>query len=417
MRKRTIILLLMLLPGLVGCWDRTEIEDAAFVSSLGIDLDGNEYRFIFRVVEPEKLTTGMMSALPGDPGKLAAGNIAVRANSLEQAIKLVQPSMARILSLDHVRWIGVSDALAQKGLTPVVDQLLRHNQIRRGASLYVILGQDAIKPFLVNRPVADTNSIKFFEGLRLVQKRFHLGPPLQLQHFHSRLMAEGVDPMVTTIKPNMSAMRSPDSPLPPVDDRSFHAGETPRAGGNPVEHLGTAVFHGDRLAGVLSVDEGGFVLALRGEMGKLYFTLDDPREEGQVITLRVHQENKPQYRTAFVGGKPRVHVRLQFEGEILSSSGKTDYSLPQNRRALEDYMGKYFVNKGFNPLLEKVYRQWGSDPAGFGQLFRTKFPTSVAWRDYNWRTHVKDLAVTVEATMMIRRFGMLLENPDITRGK
>ncbi|MFZ5822794.1 MAG: Ger(x)C family spore germination C-terminal domain-containing protein [Bacillota bacterium] len=190
----------------------------------------------------------------------------------------------------------------------------------------------------------------------------------------------------------------------------MEAGEVPRNGGNLVEFMGTAVFRGDKMAGSLTVDETAAVLALRGEMGKVYKTVEDPLEEGKYVTFRFHQENKPQYRASFRGDQPVVHVRLQFEVELLSTPGKTDYSLPENRRALEEYLAREYADPLFENLIDKVYYQWGADPAGFGQLFRTRFATFDQWLDFKWHERVTDMEITVESEVFIRRFGMLLSS-------
>ena len=171
------------------------------------------------------------------------------------------------------------------------------------------------------------------------------------------------------------------------------------------------MFRGDRLAGMLTVDETAGLLALRGEMGKVYASVPDPRGEGLRLTLRLHQENKPKFRVSFAGDRPVVHVKLQFEGEVLSVPGRTDYTLPQNRRLLEQHIARHLEKETFIPLLKRVYGEWGADPVGFGQLFRSRFPTHDAWVAYRWPRHTKDLTATVEVDLFIRRFGMLLGNP------
>ncbi|HWI62838.1 MAG TPA: Ger(x)C family spore germination protein [Symbiobacteriaceae bacterium] len=413
MRRGVAVWLTVAALLLTGCWDMKEIEDTIYVGSVGIDpLEENQYLWTFRLVEPEKLVLGMLTAVQGEAGRLASGMITVRANSLEQAVQMIQPGLSRIVSLEHIRWISIHEDLARKGVSPLISQLLRNGQVRRGASLYVFAGPQSIAAFLNQRPVADTNPLKYFEGLRLVQKRMHLSPPLQLQHFYSRLMSPGLDPMLPLASSNARAQGPPGPEVGP-EKESYKSGETPRKGGNPNEFLGTGIFRGDRLVGTLTVDETAAVLAMRGEMGKVYASVPDPINEGLFILLRIHQENKPQFRASFAGGRPTVHVKLQFEGEILSAPGRTDYSRPENRRILERQMAKFLKESAFIPVLEKLHTRWGADPVGFGQLFRGRFPTHDAWVRYKWEDHVKDLAVTPEIDIFIRRFGMLLGNPEV----
>ncbi len=197
---------------------------------------------------------------------------------------------------------------------------------------------------------------------------------VRLQHVLTHLQTPGVGPIVPLAAVNPAALGQP-ADLPPLTGASLKAGEFPRSGGSPAEHAGTAVFRGDRLVGTITVDETAALLALRGEMGKVYNSLPDPLAPGHLLTLRIHQENIPQVRTAFVGGRPVVTVHMQVEGEILGAPAEADYTAPANKVKLEQDVAQRMQDEQFAPLIAKVYRQWGADPVGFGLLFRPRFVT------------------------------------------
>lgn len=159
---------------------------------------------------------------------------------------------------------------------------------------------------------------------------------------------------------------------------------------------------------MLDVNETALFLALRGEMGKVYASVPDPQDATERISFRFHQENKPRFRAYFEGERPVVHITLQVEGEILTTPGSTDYSKPENRRALEDFLSKQRWPQMYRELTRKVYNEWGADPVGLGNLFRSRFPTIQDWLAYRWTDHVQDVQVKVETRLLIRRFGLLL---------
>jgi spore germination protein KC len=332
----------------------------------------------------------------------------VRGPSLVAAIQLAQASLGRILTLHHLRLIGFGEAVAREGLEPVLSQLLRHNEIRMITGMAVIRGRSA-DGMAAFHPALDTNPFKVIEGKFLVQKRLHLTPPMAFLHFYSKESSSGGDGVMPLMAVNPLAEEPPGTPLPGVGKRSLFAGEFPRSGSNPVEFAGTAVFHGDRLAGFLTLDETVGLLALRGAMGKVYATVPNPREAGQWISIRFGQENKPQFRLSFVGGRPVVQAKLQLEGELLSAPGKTNFAIPENRRLLEQHIARYWEQEIYQPMIRQVYGEWGADPVGFGNLLRMRFPSHHAWLRYRWRDHVKELTVNVQVDMYIRRFGMLMD--------
>ncbi len=410
-RGWAIVWLLVAAGLLTGCWDRREIEDTAYIVSMGIDRAEDEYLWTFQIVQAEHLPAGMLTAIPAEPDRLAASLITVRGATLEQAIQLLQVGVSRTVTLEQTRYIVFGAAVARKGLGPLISQLLRHNQVRRTVGVAVTPGR-AVDVLTAIHPLGEVNPAKIVEGWQLVQRQMHLSPPIRMQHFYSRLLASGGDPFMPVMAVNPGTQQPPGSPLPPMAGRSLRAGEFPRTGGNPVESAGTAIFRRDRLAGMLTVDETSALLALRGEMGKVYNSVPDPREPEQMITLRFHQENKPQYRTSFSGGRPVIHIQLQLEGEVLSSPGETDYTLPENRRVLEEAAARHLQETSFASVIKQVYGTWGADPVGLGHLYRGRFPTFSDWQAFGWADRVTEAKVTVGIELMIRRFGLLLGNPE-----
>lgn len=54
---------------------------------------------------------------------------------------------------------------------------------------------------------------------------------------------------------------------------------------------------------------------------------------------------------------------------------------------------------------------WEADPIGFGHLYRGRFGSRAEWEQWDWDERVKELTVTVEAQMRVRRYG-LISGPD-----
>ncbi|MGE5675165.1 MAG: Ger(x)C family spore germination protein [Mycobacterium leprae] len=410
MRKTTTVILLLLSLTLTGCWDLTALEDAGFVSAMGIDLATDEaggYIWTYVLPKTEQLNVGVLSP-PGGVRTYPAAEVVVRADTLQQSVEMVQASMGRILTLEHLRFVVFGEDLARAGLAPVVSMLMRHNQVRRGVGASVSVGP-ALETMKIFAPVLDVNPVKVEEGILLAEKRMHLSPPTRLQHLYARLLSLGQDAILSMEVGNKEATEPATTAPPPPTRRSFMAGQFPRHGGNPVEFAGTAVFRGDKLVGYLTVDETVILLALRGEMGKVYQTVPDPKTPGKWISIRFGQENKPRIRTSFVNGRPVVQIQLQMEGEVLSTPTRTSYAIPENRRLLEDHVASWADANLYGPLVQKLYGEWHTDPVGLGQRFRHFFPTFTAWEAYDWPSHIKDVQVTVKSSMFIRRFGLLMQ--------
>lgn len=405
--KRAAASLLALLALLfTGCWDRAELEDLGYVIGLGIDR-GREGSLLVaaRVAIMHSGPGGGMTL--GGNAPISSALFVAEAESLNKALFILNGAAVRRIDLRHLRAILVGEELAKSGLEPILMEMMRHPTLRE-SSVFILVRGSMLEVMRKNAPAGEPNPAKMVEGYILQAKQLHLTPPSYLQKFLARLAAPGGDPFLPVAALNPGAGLEAGAPKYSATHSAL-PGELPRGRGNPVDFVGTAVFRRDRLAGYLSVDETQMLLALRGEMGKAYVSVPDPLHPDSIVTLRFHQENLPQTRAAFVAGKPRVSLRLLFEGELLAAPSGVDYVRVENRQRLEAAAAA-FSEKTIRGLLDKLH-DWEADPVGFGHKFRKHFATWSDWQAYDWRRHVKDLKVDVTVQMRVRRFG-LMTGPD-----
>lgn len=405
-----VVAVLSLLAG--GCWDRTELEDQAFIVYMGIDRDEGKHLLVTALVAVTQTMALSGQRMAGGGGNRFGFQIlTARATTITEAINLLNTGIGRRLVLKHLRGVQLGEPLSRSGAEPVMMELFRSPLARSTVVLSQARGRafDVISTW---RPFEETNPGRAPEGLLLAAKQLHNTPPTRMHHFLMRLAAPGGDPFVSALAVNPGVTGKTEEPAP-GSDGAAKAGEVPRGGGNPVESVGTAVFRGDRLVGFLDIDETHLLLGLRGEGGKAYITFPDPSAPDQTVTMRFQQENLPKLTAAFRGGKPHVQVRLLFEGEVLSVPSGTDYVPAARRERLEKAAASH-AERRIRGLLTKL-TAWGADPVGFGNLFRRKFMTWDDWLTYDWRKRVPDLQVDVAVKMRIRRYG-LYTGPDRVRG-
>lgn len=402
MRTKAWLLLAAFVSLLMGgCWDRTELEDQGQVVAIALDEGaGGSVKVTLMLALAQSL--GGMNRSPDTP--LAAEIMSTEGATINQAVHILNGVSTRRLGLKHLRAVLVGEALARSGLEPLVMELQRNPEARETLLLAQTRG-NAGQVLSALHPVGEVNPARMVEGLIMQAKYFHLAPPVRLQHFVTRLGETGIDPILPVLALNQG--RGGDASAAP--GRSALPGELNQTSSSPVDYVGTAVFRKDRLAGLLTVDETQMLLALRGEMGKAYMTFPDPMAPGKPVTLRFHQENLPQHRTAFTGGRPQLHSHILFEGEVLALPGGVDYTQPAARAGLERAAASA-AERTMGELMNKLKR-WGADPVGVGLKFRRKFLSVGEWKAYGWSQRASSLLVDVSVEMRIRRYGLLL-GPD-----
>lgn len=402
MRHKWLLLALLLTTLMAGCWDRLEIEDQLFPTTLGIDKgERRSYRMTIRVPISAALRSGILGGRSG--GGETSDILTVEADNIMQGMRTLNASTARRITLRHLRGVIFSEELAREGLHDLLVEMLRNGEIHETIGVWIVRG-NAHETLDKARPTGEFNPAKIAEGLLLVQKGLHMAPPIRLHHMLNRTSRIGVDPYAAVAGLNKQILG--EGP-PEAGSASAIAGDLDRWGTNPMEIAGTAVFRDDKLAGYLDVDETQALLAMRGEMGKAYITLPDPLKPERGMMIRFQQENLPQVRRSLTPEGPRVIMRLLFEGEVLT--GDADYTDVAERSKVEQ-AAKVYMEEELRSVLEKL-KKWEADPVGFGLTFRSMFFRVRDWERFRWRDQIGKLEVKVTAEMRLRRFGTLHTGP------
>lgn len=404
--RRRVAALLALALLFSGCWDRQELEDQAYIIIMGVDRDEDAQLLVSaRVALVQPLSSGVLGGTVEVQQVYPAAQYAsARASTIMHAIHIMNGGMARRLDLRHLRTVLIGEEAGRAGIEPVVMELMR-NPVARGTTALVQVRGRAADLLYPSAADGDVNPARKAEGYLLQAKALHLTPPVRLHQFAMHLAAPGGDPFLAAVALNPQVQAGNTEARGGAQDSAL-PGELPRTGGDILDAVGTAVFRRDCLAGFLTVDETQMLLALRGEMGKAYVTLPDPEQPDAMITMRLHQENVPQMQAEFSGGRPRVAVRILFEGEILAAPGGTDYTRPDARQRLEQAAGR-FTEANMRRVLDRL-RGWGADPVGFGHLFRGRFARWEEWEAFDWAGRIPDLHVEVAVDVRVRRYALTL---------
>nr|MDA8233335.1 Ger(x)C family spore germination protein [Clostridia bacterium] len=92
LRTLTSILILLLLTSfLSGCWDRRELEEQAFVLTLGVDKGTipSSFLWTFQIAIPRQLAGGQTGGGGGGGGQKPSTIISVEATTLFGALNLI----------------------------------------------------------------------------------------------------------------------------------------------------------------------------------------------------------------------------------------------------------------------------------------------------------------------------------------
>lgn len=436
-----LLVMLLCMPLLGGCYDRNELEEMAFIVSLGFDKGpGQTVDVTARIAVPRKLTgggTGEGNSGKGGGEVGGAKAITVRAHSVEEAVNLLNTNVERRISMLHLAIIVFGEDLARDGILPYLRPLSRYREFRRTVFLHVVKGK-ARKIFDEDKPLLENTVTRYVEDLAEVSKHTGLSASVKLHPFITAIEAQDEDPFLGVLAINSSVLnqmeksakkQSASSDLQgnesggegakqeagkeikiKGDNISYTPGQVRRQGGNPLEFIGTAVFRKDRMVTILDGIDSRMLLALRGEMRRTQMDFADPFEEGTYDTVEVKPSGPPKYEIQAFTQPLQVWIKVNLEGDLIGEMGTTDYTRPEKLARLESSIeGK--MKKRMEHLLNELYHRYQTDPIALINHVRGQFHTYQEMKAYPWRDKLRTAVVHVDVDFKLRREGVQLAPP------
>lgn len=291
MFKRYIsgLLLCIILVNCLGCWDKRELEDQAFVMSLAID-KGETCKFLwsFRIAIPRQMAGGQGGGGGGGGGKTNTV-VSVEANTLFDALNLLNTFIDRKANMMHAKIVIIGEKLAKQGNLPL-QSLIRYREIRR--TLFVLVAKGKAKDiFLKHKPSLEQNPAKFFEEIAANRSYTGLSPKSQLHDFLMR--TQSLDQQPVTMLVGLSRGLPKKKAKLQGDAAPYISGEVPRVGDTPTEVIGSAVFKDGKMVGTLTGSETRATEMVTGEFMRGFVGVPDPLVPGQFVSLDVKSSSSP----------------------------------------------------------------------------------------------------------------------------
>ncbi len=299
-----------------GCWDRDELEKLAYIMAIGIDYLPEEEKIeVTALIDRPRRT----AAQGGDGGGSAEGAepfflITTQGVSLSTALEQQSAFLAKRAYFGHNEVIVVGEKLARQGLHLILDRMIREREVRLGNYLYVTVDdvqgvlrshakiEDGLATFLSNWPGGTLSSI---------------APVMDLRRFIRCVLDEGIEPAL----PLLSART--EAPISPKETET--GGQvSPEAGLENAfaekllvpEISGAGVFKGDRLAGLLDIDETKGLLYMQGKVNNAQEIIKDPLGKPGFIVLTVLRSRSRIVPFFLEDGSPGVLLEILVESEI-----------------------------------------------------------------------------------------------------
>ncbi|GAA0430297.1 Ger(x)C family spore germination protein [Lentibacillus halophilus] len=349
-----VLMGLLMILLLTGCWDRVEIEDRGFVVGAALDLpedsaQSKKVKLTNQFVVPSGIGAPSQGSSGGQP---AHANVAATGKSLLAIEREMGAMTSRSPYLPNMKLISLSSELAKTDMfESVLDLFIRDHEMRRGVKVAITEGNAAgifnIDAKNAKLPVNHIESVmnnhfKYLGNIR----------PLRVGGLHEYLLKK-------------------ESFLVPKITKQ----------GNDMTYQGAGVFHGynNRMTGVMNVKatKGYNLLTGQAHSGTIKIKMDDSPVTLELMEVTSSMKVRSQAQSA-------IKASIQTDVESRVAETFASQSL-QNEKRLQT-MGKKAekkMEKLMKTTIKKAQNEWKADILGVGRKLH-KYHYDV------WQTVKKD---------------------------
>lgn len=388
-----LIILLINLTLLSGCYDARGIEDLAYVTALGIDIsDNNILSLTFQISIPGT------SSESGSSQSSKTENTTVQCSSIDSGISLVNSYISKQINLSHCKAIIFSEKIASQGLDKYIDTLSNNIEIRPDCN--VIITRCSAKDFIENAtPSIETLTARYYEVALKSSEYTGYTTSTEFATFVNDIKNSFVQATAILGGLNNGNNKTSESPYVGIDGH-YKADQTPIDDVNNVETFGTAVFRNDKLVGELSGLETICFLLISDKIETCTISVPSPFETNSEIDLSIRKSKSPKIKVDIINGTPYISVDLFLEAHGLTLNETVDYTSLKDVTSLQNSAQQYIKLQVTN-LLYKTSKDFNSDISGFGKYALSKYLTWNEWENSNWTDNYKNSFFNVNVNVSV----------------
>lgn len=401
-----------LLPLFTGCWDRVDIEDRAFVMSVGVDLPeppapgaaGGEGGGVDGQAPGGEGGTGEKPASPldqagtqrykmtleipilknvasGGDTKGAGGDktwvISSTGSSLFEINREFSTRLRRPPFYGHLRLLLVGEEAARQGLEPILDFFKRGTEMQRKIKVVVAEGK-ASEILHVNHQLQPTVAEYVGGELENITRTSRLFD-MDIGRLRTESTGTG-DILIPRVKP------SPDK--------------------DEIKAAGAGVIKNMRLVGWLGeVETRAAVLAMGRSRGGIISVPAPPDSEGGGVIVYEILRETTNLELAGEGEDLSFLMRINIEGNIAEQTAGVSVLDAEHIAYVEDQVQKIIATE-VETVIQKLQKEFGADVIGFGRVVQRSRPQLWKTLRTRWEEEFRDVPVEVRVTARVRRVGL-----------
>ena len=375
MKKKITVLLLAVVQLflLSGCWNYVEIDEQINVSGMAFDVGREGKRLHLSV---EIVTVGK-----GEKSQFESHVMEAEGDTVFEAVRQLMDVSSKKLYFGHCKLMVIGESLARSGIRELLDLPLRDHELRttmdvvvaRGCSGRDILVTKGLTTTIVSYRICDLlKTCEKFDGYAGKDKEYQVYDTLETQ---------GLEIAVPAL-------------------------ERTQIDGEDVARLcGEGAFSGDRLVGWLTEKQAAQLSLLRGEYKTGLMTFESADSPFYNTSFEVYKAKTDTKLSRAPDGTVTAEVRVKLRVNVGETQSKTEF-LDRAQTEKTAYALEKNVEHDLNHIADLAQHSYRCDIIGIGKRLKETDPA--AWKALgpDWKTNFSKVRFRIRAEVVIISSGV-----------
>ncbi|GMK44395.1 putative spore germination protein YfkR [Paenibacillus glycanilyticus] len=373
---KRLLRICLILPILLtnGCWDRTEINDLAFITGSAFDLtESGESLLTLQFAIPSASQSAGTSDQPKKFFVLSATG-----KNVSEAFVKIQKKSSRRLFTSHRSVIFIGESLGRQGINDVLDVFAHDPRQRLRTYIMAVKGGEARRVLEAQYPY-DQVPMEAVKEMEIEQSEV----AVTLRDFFIASSSQGINPIMGVIE---------------ADSEGSGQSKT-----SVFKLSGAAVFKNLKLVGLLNSYETDGLNWARDHMEDGRINSELPDGKGNVGMVVTHANRS--ITSEIKGDQIKFKILLQAKGALVENNSNLDVTRPQNLIFVQEALEKT-AEKQIQDAINKLQKRFHADAVGLGrELYRNK-PKEWKAIQTQWDNKFSEAYITVDVKLSIGGAGM-----------
>ena len=301
---KKLIILILILFCVCGCWNYKELDDYSIITGIAIDKDEEKYEVSVLISNASK-SSGESPESSGAQGVVYSG----KGNSIFKALKDVSLISPKELYLDHFSILVISEGVAKEGIYNIADFFLRYPNARKDFSVALAKDCKAKDTLKIITPLTDFPSQSIADNLIFSSKLQGAISNLNYNELIYDLIAPGKEVTINGIKivgneNEGSKKENTESSEPKTYLRLYNLG----------------VFKDDKFVKWTSEEESYGINIINNKISEMYIKIK--LNDGYVVVSPVNFSSNVDIKLK--DNKPIVYINTSGNAKVMEVSGHID---------------------------------------------------------------------------------------------